>query len=1434
MIGGMVAMGPLKLCALMFDFSFIPLNFLVGVRWLCERRSMGGVLTNTLCWRALSGHQYAVLDRRVDLAALAKAITHRGRQGRGWFCSNVSPILLGMVRVDEGNEDVPDVPFCLGDEGFEPDEYVLTGLTRKEPDGTDESLIKDLQAALGKTKKFSDNKVNKMLNPGPEETAGSAPAAAKAGAFERLVDRVKKVQFGRSKLIASLRRINYVEGLLDHWAVSAAWCVVLCAFLALPVLHLFSDIEMARRATCGGSDDITSKDVFTFHGAEICGGSDSKPCVHVCKSLLSFMEALHGKFHTSNAELLIVFVLLPVSIWAYSVRVVKTEHNRRENIYFRGLQQPKKAIYEVTKLKGGLESVFKMDFLSQRMRSSLQAWLGADAQLSACGPISHVEFDLTATKGYNDCFKQIMLPVTDLQSSISCEKSEDLMYGVGYLDDPMEVQSAWNNLKYRNSLGGDSDRNYKILFDLKICSKDSYDLFKEWCKKEYKEQFEYIMNPANENAQDLGKCCHLKENTPIHDILLPRGFSLTHVYVQAMPEDFEPVQLEARGIPQEAKAGGTAPSPADAFWSSCDRIMSSIKHESGDDEDCYDEFPLFARFALSEQYFNEMESAEITRLCPDAKFANQLTRPSFTEFVDCLLTPSETSPPDCPDDKSYLFYTGISVFMGDESPLRALLAAISGFISALMVYLQTAALAMVIPALRFAHGGCLFPEPFSLWMFLNTISTWYLLSNFFVDFNTSRARLGLIGKCLQEFEMRSIAPTAPTAKAASTPAPEATTETETPAGQEASAAQDATAAPSAEAAQAAEAAAARQSKKSEDDTRPFDLVVTDKTTPYDPTDQYWIDQWSQKHDNLAKWHMTVGNLRVFVSTSRLTAQATLVAAVFVVAFLLLMSLQQLNSGQGPQMLSHAVQSARAEAQQYAQKTAAHLQEAVTEGRASISDLHGQIGDALRGLKDSVTNGEQSRRLSEEHDTWMGLESATRSLHEELEPARAALHGALLRQHDALVHGHRLATEEKARRASAEGMLEMLEGVHRRLGENDDMSAGEQDAANQLNSVKKKAQAMAQNAKEFAKELVNATKTQIFTVAMVLFVLLYSVPLMWNIVQVNGYFDRHDDILIKQKELHRVRHNRRLGGDGATTQSDPGVSRYESMLTMSTQSAKKTKERFPLKLFGFVISTNLLGTWIALAGAPLVSQAKQMAPVVTTVACSWLEHSAWVESVQEQADKTAPKLHLHVSEMIHNNLCVPLRQMVAQKVNDVGDTGRRLSVPGVPSPPAVPASNAASRSLLAVDVGSRGREEGSSRFLRIPDLSRILQRWDRTTAALHPALPASARLAVARTSLAQLGRDGDRLLVAAPRSVQRAFEEAAEELTDSSDGAAALAPFWSAFGAVRPHLEHAAPSLTRAGCWNDARTGVEADVSELAAEAPPPCGLVAGRLSLGEL
>jgi len=296
----------------------------------------------------------------------------------------------------------------------EPGEHVLTGLVRKGPGGELFPLdILHLQKFLKSRKRLSDKTVDTWLNPenissaqGPEGSEGKEEPQ-KAG-FEGLLQQWMRASSmppsGQSSMRGRLRRARYWDGLSEHWAARAAWCVIFCSLLSLPTLNIFMSIDASRREICdvGGPHHLAPVGPQHLGGVLVCDGqdaSDAESCVHACKTFLTFVTAVHDKFQTSYAELLIVFVLLPVSIFTFAVRAARHEHNREEQIYVRRLAQPQKEVKEVMRLKEDLEDVFKLSTLIDRLMVAFRAWLGADSALNACGQISDAEFDLTATRG---------------------------------------------------------------------------------------------------------------------------------------------------------------------------------------------------------------------------------------------------------------------------------------------------------------------------------------------------------------------------------------------------------------------------------------------------------------------------------------------------------------------------------------------------------------------------------------------------------------------------------------------------------------------------------------------------------------------------------------------------------------------------------------------------------------------------------------------------------------------------------------------------------------------------------------------------------------------------------------------------------------------------------------------------------------------------
>ena len=71
------------------------------------------------------------------------------------------------------------------------------------------------------------------------------------------------------------------------------------------------------------------------------------------------------------------------------------------------------------------------------------------------------------------------------------------------------------------------------------------------------------------------------------------------------------------------------------------------------------------------------------------------------------------------------------------------------------------------------------------------------------------------------------------------------------------------------------------------------IVVTYAVAPYKPTDEFWVEEWRRKCDDVQKWHAPVAHLRVFMCISRPTAQTMLAATAVIMVFLLMMSLLQM-------------------------------------------------------------------------------------------------------------------------------------------------------------------------------------------------------------------------------------------------------------------------------------------------------------------------------------------------------------------------------------------------------------------------------------------------------------------------------------------------------------------------------------------------------------
>eukprot|EP00931_Biecheleriopsis_adriatica_P076609 TRINITY_DN5029_c0_g1_i2.p1 TRINITY_DN5029_c0_g1~~TRINITY_DN5029_c0_g1_i2.p1 ORF type:complete len:1449 (-),score=308.23 TRINITY_DN5029_c0_g1_i2:54-4400(-) len=1250
-------------------------GLLLGGTVLILRMSDGDAnrkMHESSCYRALSGSRYVRLSQETDLAQLGKSLMYHAETAFPRLCwGSTSCIRLSIVRVDNGQADIPDITLTLSGVEIDPDQYLLTDLMpvlNGSKVAGQESFpfpIKGLEMLLKHRKCLSDRLLDGWFKPiedvavkrtestaseqkaepqdkdGEEAKESKKTGPAPTEKLRKWFNMNKLAPAGNCVLMARLRRTDYMKGLFEHWAICAAWAVVMCCMLALPAVSALSQMQAFQQAHCEGE---TTPDALMFGDVLLCGPSvpQHPHCRDVCNSLMNFGLAVHDEVGIGYLELALPFIFLPVWLFHLSVQMAQAEHNQEESIYFRRLAEPKKAVNEVLSLKASLEEVFRFRGLVTLFANSVRAWLGADSALSACGPITDAEFELTAKQGYNDCLRKVMKPVTEIQCSISAEASDPLPYGIGIPESGEEddqdsaleleqfIKDSWKMLKFRNGLSGDQ-RNYKVMFDIELSSSDTWKAFKDWCKEgAYKEQFKYCCERSG--AQDSGRGSHLTQDSLFCDILVPRGFSLTHVYVQAMPEDGAPFQIEVSGEGQDG---------ASNFWSQCAALEKSLTAKTDDDDDDTSfearigMYSIVVRLAISEQYWQNMSTADVSQLIDSG-----VAPSSFTAFVDSVLMPRKFK---MPEEGSFATMTAFSVFMGDEDPFHSMLAAFRQVMRSLLVYMQCLALAFALPLFRKLMGGSLFPAPISFLLVCNALSAWLQLSEFFAYFHQATTRLKLIAECLGLLETKTLEPSsrkagaeteaAPGAETEAAPSPQEAGQTQTTADGTAPTQGQGAAQTDAAQADAAQAAQARAQKKAETETNPFDLFVLEDTrtvSKYDPTDPFWQAQFREKHANLKNWHMAVGYLRVFVSTSRLTAQSMLVAAAFIIGFLLLMSLAQIAHGEGFVDADHLVDSVKAGAGR-------RLEEAADAGHLAARQLQEemlQVSSSMvhRSLLEVTAAAASASVLAEEP-----LAAAAEGLRAVLQPMRRALHLPLKRQHNILMEVHSLLQDES-------------HVAPRRLAEEEKDSLGMG-----MDEIM-----------DMDIDMTKVTKTQLFSMVMVVLVLIYSVPLMWNIVLVNSYFDRHEDLLVKQKESHRFSQDRREMKEGEAaetpdtdTSTTPAVnkdlSRYEGLLSTATESARKTRERFPLKLFGFVISGQLLATWVALAIAPVADQTKQVAPTLLSYACKKVTTSDWLDSLQDKIHSNTKGKTLRgikLGALIEENICKPLEKMAKKKVNSL--------------------------------------------------------------------------------------------------------------------------------------------------------------------------------------
>lgn len=1330
-------------------------------------------LQQSTLWQAIIARRSVFVCSQMDLTLLMKALSYQKA------INNTPPtIVVGMVEVDTKRQDLPDLTLELSYSAIEPGKYALDKMTRfygltvapgaTAPIEDPDVPMKAFRQMLKNVKKVTDKMLDRWLSKDapPEAGAsisppkGAAPQAKSEQQQQQLHKWFYETKFpeegGTFCVQVSLVPVDRVQGLKSHWAVELAQSMLVAVLFALPAVHAIKEIMTMWNEHCPSPPKE-----LELGGIHLCGVGLG-PCSAVCTHYFSFAAAMHDVMGISWVELLFCFFLIPVCMLSHAVSLTAREHNAVELIYLRSLRESKKAVREVLTMQSALESCLSFGAVVSRFWSCYQAWMGLDPELTACGPITEAEFDTTASKAVNECFKWVMEPISSIRCKLSNAKSDYLLFGFGIVDwarsSKDDINNGWAALKYDWDLGSAADRNYVVHVNVEFRCKNGWYCFKdEFLKKSYKEQLEYACNPDNTNAQDSGNGTHLKVNTTLGDNLLPRGFSLTHVYVQAMPEDGAPFQVEIGG------EGITEVKDVEDLLASLEK---GLKARSDDDPEDYipdldkriEQHPITVRFALSENYFTAFKKTpEFKEWFPQGGDKPQEPQ-TFTNFVDFLFTPVDHkyaagAPP---------VWTRISVFMGDSDPLKALLASLKELVWNFAVLFQCLVVALLIPALRkMMQGKDMFPAPFVGPLLLNTVFVWVLLVLFFEKFNSSKKRLSVIASCLAILEECTLAHSGTEKKASTVDQPQEPP----PAAPAAPAVVGALTAAGAPAAPAVPVPPARPPKKGIEapSTKPFDLYV-----PNDPNIADLVEAVNQKHRNVGDWQLTSHHLRVFVSTSRLTAAGMLVSAGIILGCLILLSLVQAMNGAGPINVKMATEMAEA-----VKEHASHgLEAAKEQGLDAAQRLGENIGEAKAKLAGQrLLSGAEEPLAS----------SAARRLHEALTPVHTSLRTAIWDQLETLDEAHHRLQLQKADAHAIEDLGAWGIMVQRRL-KDADVEATLKEMEKMHNMLK-------------SVDVTKATKTQLLTLSMIFLIMIYSVPLMWHIVRINGFFDRHEDLLVKAKSQHRkayakiedkVKQGAAAPAEGESAPTPAAlpteeVGRYEKLLDTAIEDSKKVRERFPLKLFGFVISMQFLSTWIFLASGSLTNEVKKVAPGFAMMACEAVETSKWVKALQNATDHAAASVQqainsaadqaqsvidkaqgalgdenapavdkievmklevpkLRIANLIHENICQPLKTMLAQQIDE-----------------ATAAAQAQLEHHVKTVARRRLRDVAAGQYLGNLDVVAIVNDWWASTPG-HP----GEKFWVANFMLKELHDEVDRMLVRAPARVIESLKRPGEQ------------------------------------------------------------------------
>lgn len=254
-------------------------------------------------------------------------------------------------------------------------------------------------------------------------------------------------------------------------------------------------------------------------------------------------------------------------------------------------------------------------------------------------------------------------------------------------------------------------------------------------------------------------------------------------------------------------------------------------------------------------------------------------------------------------------------------------------------------------------------------------------------------------------------------------------------------------------------------------------------------------------------------------------------------------------------------------------------------------------------------------------------------------------------------------------------------------------------------------------------------------------------------------------------------------DDSHKKNDVCMLRYEKALDMSIEATRENKTRFPMTLFGFVITTTLLVGWLTMAATPLFNQIKIMAKPLAMGACEMIVHSDAVTKAQgfidqgtsavngaldDMSNGTAKDLTFSVGNLIDEAICKPMvktaEAAAAKAVEKAQGQIDSLNASSAGSDADTTSSDSASES----DDGDTNSNSTVRRRLgELPPLAPLLEDWWEET----PGDPAT-KLFVVHVEMADLRRRAMQLLKRGPAEVlaahrQRGWTAAVETVLQES-------------------------------------------------------------------